>query len=76
MPNCRENPKAFLDGLLSNPIDMNVFRTEDGEGFVYSAIETALDALRTRDAEKYVSQLNGVGYDVKWKAPVIIDPID
>lgn len=72
---CRESPEAFLDGLVSNPMNMGDFKTEDGEAFVYSAIDCALDKLKPRDAEGYVSRLSNEGYDTRWKAPAIIDPI-
>lgn len=76
MPNYRENPEAFLDGLISDPMDMSGFKTEGGSAFVYSAIEDTLGELRPRDAERYVSQLNKKGYNVKWVAPAVIEPIN
>ena len=72
----RVEPEAFLENLILDPINFGDFKTEDGNAFVYSAIDSALDRLSPRVAERYVSRLQKVGYDVNWVAPAIIDIVD
>lgn len=73
----KENPDGFLENLISDPIDFGDFKTEDGEAFVYTAIDMALDRLRPKVAERYVPRLLRVGYSgVKWVAPAVIESVD
>jgi len=60
----RDNPQKFLDGLITNPIDVKLFVTDDGGGFVYNAIRSALERLDKMDVKDYVFRLKNAGYDV------------